>query len=203
MGRHIAGGTTATASSARATRAAATSRCSLRISREGAVMRVTVVSLTVLLSGCLSYTRLGPAAPPRGVEVVVKPSAPLDARVGEVTIHGVTVVEGRVAYADPGSLVTIPRSQIGELKQKRVSAWKTAVALGAGGAAIAAILASVGSLGGSSSGGGPPKPGASIQAPCLSRLTAPNGCSSGRCPDRPCEDRSPHPRPACWSGLAQ
>ncbi len=149
-------------------------------------MRVTVVSLTVLLSGCLSYTRLGPAAPPRGVEVVVKPSAPLDARVGEVTIHGVTVVEGRVAYADPdslvvagrrflsetateyfsaGSLVTIPRSQIGELKQKRVSAWKTAVALGAGGAAIAAILASVGSLGGSSSGGGPPKPGASIQAP--------------------------------------
>jgi len=149
-------------------------------------MRVAVVSFAVLLSGCLSYTRMGPAAPRRGVEVVVKPSAPFDARVGEVTIHGVTLVEGRVAYADPdslvvtgrrflseteteyfsaGSLVTIPRTQIGELKQKRLSAWKTAVALGAGGAALAAILVSVGQLAGSTNGGGPPKPGASVQAP--------------------------------------
>src|SRR5947199_9285421 len=98
MGRHTAGGTIATASSARATRAAATSRCSLRISRKGAVMRVTVVSLTVLLSGSLSYTRLGPAAPPRGVEVVGKPIAPLDARVWEVTIPWGAVVEGPAAY---------------------------------------------------------------------------------------------------------
>src|SRR5947199_10673334 len=104
MGRHTAGGTIATASSARATRAAATSRCSLRISREGAVMRVTVVSLTVLLSGCLSYTRLGPAAPPRGVEVVVKPSAPLDARGGGGPIHGVAGVAGRGADAAPDSV---------------------------------------------------------------------------------------------------
>jgi hypothetical protein len=103
----------------------------------------------------------------------------MDARVGEITVHHVTHVEGRVAFADEDSIViagmrftsetgtpyqsvgdqvTIPRVQILEIKQKHVSAWKTAVAFGASGAAVAAIVAGVGSLSGFGSGGGPPKP---------------------------------------------
>ena len=132
----------------------------------------------VLLTACLSYRPLGNVTPARGAEVVAT-MAPLDARVGEITVHRVTNVQGRVAFADAdslviagtrftsdagtayqsiGDLVTIPRTQLLELKQKRVSGWKTAIALGASGAAVAAILAGVGPLSGFGSGGGPPKP---------------------------------------------
>ena len=132
----------------------------------------------VLLTACLSYRPLGNVTPARGAEVVAT-MAPLDARVGEITVHRVTNVQGRVAFADAdslviagtrftsdagtvyqsiGDLVTIPRTQLLGLKQKRVSGWKTAIALGASGAAVAAILAGVGPLSGFGSGGGPPKP---------------------------------------------
>jgi hypothetical protein len=94
-------------------------------------------------------------------------------------VHHVTSVQGRVAFADAdsiviagtrftseagtayqsiGDLLTIPRAQLLDLKQKKVSAWKTAVAFGASGAAVAAIIAGVGPLSGFGSGGGPPKP---------------------------------------------
>jgi len=149
-------------------------------------MRVTVVSLTMLLSGCFSYTRLATTTPGRGIEVVATVSSPLDVLLGDVTVHDVMRAQGRVAYADADSIVLagtrflsesgveygslgtpvrIPRSTIADLKQRRVSAWKTALAVGVSGAALTAILASVGPLAGSSSGGGPPKPGASVQAP--------------------------------------
>src|SRR2546425_7604482 len=102
-------------------------------------------------------------------------SVPLDVRIGEITVHDVTFAQGRVAYVDSDSLVltgtrfvsqtgteyatlaspvTIPRSSVVELKQRRVSGWKTGLALGAGAATIAAIIAGVGPLGGSTRGRG-------------------------------------------------
>ncbi len=142
------------------------------------VTRATLIGLLLCLTACMSYTPLGNITPARGAEVVAT-VAPLDARIGELTVHGVTRVEGRVAFADSDSLiitgnrfisqtgaeyrsigdaVTIPRAQVTEIKQKHVSAWKTAIAFGASGAAVAAIIAGVGPLAGFGSGGGTTKP---------------------------------------------
>ncbi len=141
-------------------------------------MRVALLSCVMVLTACLSYTPLGNVVPARGAEVVAT-VAPLDARIGEITVHHVTRVEGRVAFADAdsvviagrrfvsetgteygsiGDAVTVPRAQLLEIKQKRVSAWKTAIAFGATGAAVAAIIAGVGPLSGFGSGGGRPPP---------------------------------------------
>jgi len=150
------------------------------------IMRFALLSWVMPLSACFAYTPLETVVPTRGSEVVANLSAPLEVRVGELTVHDVKVAHGRVAYADADSLVlsgtqfvsesgaeygtlgtpiTVPRRLIAQLSQRRVSAWKTALALGAGGAAIAAIVVSVGPLSGSSSGGGPGKPPPSVRAP--------------------------------------
>ena len=142
------------------------------------MLRATLLVCLMPLAACLTYTPVGNVTPSRGTEVVATFS-PVDARIGEITVHRVTSVEGRVAFVDADSLViagrkftsdagtpyqsigdllTIPRAQLVELKQKRVSGWKTAIALGASGAAVAAIIAGVGPLSGFGSGGGPPKP---------------------------------------------
>ncbi len=149
-------------------------------------MRIAICGFGICLAGCFGYRQLGVTTPARGIEIAATVSAPLEVRIGDITVHDITFAQGRVAYADAdsivvsgtrfvsalgteygslGSPVTIPRSRVVDLKEKRVSAWKTALALGAGGAAIAAIVASVGPLSGSSSGGGPGKPPASVQAP--------------------------------------
>ena len=141
-------------------------------------MRAALLGCLIPLSACLTYTPIGNVTPARGAEVVAT-VAPLDARVGEITVHRVTHIEGRVAFADADSIiiagrqftseagmpyqsigdaVTIPRTQVLEIKQKRVSAWKTALAFGASGAAVAAILAGVGPLSGFGGGGGDHKP---------------------------------------------
>jgi len=142
------------------------------------ILRAALLGFTMPLSACLTYTPMGNITPARGAEVVATVT-PLDVRVGEITVHHVTRVDGRVAFADADSLVvagsrfisetgteyrsigdavTIQRGQVVEIKQKRVSAWKTAIAFGASGAAVAAIIAGVGPLSGFGSGGGPPKP---------------------------------------------
>jgi hypothetical protein len=141
-------------------------------------MRVVLLSCLAPLAACLAYTPLGNTTPTRGAEVVVR-MAPLDARVGEITVHHVTRVDGRVAFADADSLViagsrfisetgteyhsigdavTIRRAQLVEVRQKRVSAWKTGLAVGLGGAAVVAIIAGVGPLSGFGGGGGNHKP---------------------------------------------
>ena len=142
------------------------------------IIRTPLLVFLTLVSACLSYKPMGNVTPARGAEVVAT-MAPLDARVGEITVHRVTSVQGRVAFADADSLViagrlftseggtayqsigdllTVPRAQLTEVKQKRVSAWKTAIALGASGAAVAAILAGIGPLSGFGGGGGDHKP---------------------------------------------
>ncbi len=140
--------------------------------------RVILPGLAVVLSACVTYARVEGPVPLRNAEVVVTPKTPVDVLLGEITVHDVTRMEGRVAYADgdsvvlaarrfvtavgtdypsAGSPVTIVQDQIATLRRKRVSGWRTGLALGASGAALAAIVTSVGSLAGSG-GGGRPKP---------------------------------------------
>lgn len=140
-------------------------------------VRALLLSSLIPLSGCLSYTPIGTTTPARGAEVEAT-TAPLDARVGEITVHRVTRVDGRVAFADNDSLVivarrfvsetgteyrsigdavTIQRAQLLSMKQRRLSAWKTGLAIGLGGAAVGAVIAGVGPLSGFG-GSGRPKP---------------------------------------------
>src|SRR3989440_1939868 len=61
-------------------------------------------------------------------------------------------------YPGLGTSVTIRRTQIGSLEERRVAKGRTILVLGGGVAAIVAIVASVGPLLGSSSGAPPPPP---------------------------------------------
>jgi len=149
------------------------------------VLRRVAPSALLVCCGCFSYTHLDPAAPQlrRGTEVIASlGTGGGEFAVGQITIHGVTKVAGRVALADGDSLViaarrlwsasgddysgdegliTIPRGQLSGLAERRVSAWKTGVALGAGVAVLASAIAGIHQLLGSGSGGGgkpPPLP---------------------------------------------
>ncbi|PYP69607.1 MAG: hypothetical protein DMD41_16590 [Gemmatimonadetes bacterium] len=126
--------------------------------------------LVVALGGCYTYVPLE-TVPKAGAEVKAELAVPADITLREITVHGVLLAEGRVMYADADSLVlaamqlwsasdsydgahigvTIPRKQIGTLRAKRLSGVKTGLAIGAGGAAIAAVIAAVGPLAGSGS----------------------------------------------------
>ncbi len=148
--------------------------------KPGACVRPLVVS--VLLAGCFSYLPLGTATPVRGRDVIARLSTPLAIPLQDVTVRQVTVTVGRVAYADADSLVlvverftsdagtdypglgtsvTIRRTQIGSLEERRVAKGRTILVLGGGVAALVAIVYSVGPLLGSSAGappGPPPQP---------------------------------------------
>src|SRR3989449_11235905 len=121
-------------------------------------MRIAVCGCGIFLTACFGYAQLGPTTPARGTEVAASVSAPLEVRIGELTVHDVTLAQGRVTYADAdslviagtrfvsaagteygsvGSTVTIPRNQIVDLKQKRGSAGETRPALGRAGPAVA------------------------------------------------------------------
>ena len=143
-------------------------------------------SALLVCCGCFSYARLDPAAPPpqprRGTEVIASLATGGEFAVGQITVHGVTKVAGPVAYADADSLViaarrlwsasgddysgdegliTIPRGHLSGLAERRVSAWKTGVALGLGVAVLASAITGIHQLLGSGSGGGgkpPPLP---------------------------------------------
>ncbi len=144
-------------------------------------MRSIVVWFPLVLGGCYSYLALGPATPRPGTEVIARLSPPLAVPLQDVTVREVNVTTGRVTYADDDSLVLaverfrseagtdypglgtsimVRRNQIAELQERRVSAGKTVLLFGAGAAALAAIVVSVGQLVGSTSGAppGPPTP---------------------------------------------
>jgi hypothetical protein len=142
-------------------------------------MRSAVALASVLACGCFSFTKLDTTVPPqRGWQVVATLSTPLDLRLQETTVHAVNVVAGQVMYADGDSVVvsvtrfttasgntypglgtsaTIHPTAVVDLQHKRVSRFRTGLALVAGAAAITGIVLSVGPLvgfGGSGSGGG-------------------------------------------------
>jgi len=150
------------------------------------VSRHLVPFVWLACCGCFSYVRLDPAAPEprRGTEVVASLGSDggREFAVGQITVHGVTRVAGAVAYADADSLViaarrlwslsgddyagneglfTIARNQLTGLEERRVSAWKSGVAAGAVVGILAAAVAGIRQLLGTSAGGGgkpPPLP---------------------------------------------
>lgn len=150
------------------------------------MLRRVVPSALLICCGCFSYAHLDPAAPPlqlrRGTEVAASLEPAGEFAIGQITVHGVTKVVGPVAYADADSvviaarrlwsasgddyagdegLITIPRAHLSGLEERRVSAWKTGVAVGAGVGVVATAIAGIRQLLGSSSGGGgkpPPLP---------------------------------------------
>ncbi|PYO38734.1 MAG: hypothetical protein DMD29_12195 [Gemmatimonadetes bacterium] len=147
-------------------------------------MRALIGMLLVACGGCFSYVSLDPSAPAprRSTDVVARLVAPTDFPAGQVTVHGVIEVAGLLAYGDGdslviaarhvsaangdsyagyGGLITILRPNVATLEEKRASAWKTGIALGAGGAMFIAGMVGVRQLLGSGSGGGgkpPPLP---------------------------------------------
>ena len=136
----------------------------------------------VFIGGCFSYAALDAGGPRRGSDVVAQLAAPLAVPLQDVTVRQVVRATGTVSYVDQDSLVlaverfrseggteypglgatlAIRRSQISELRQRHVSTGRTALLLGAGAAALTAIVYSVGSLRGTGSGappGPPPAP---------------------------------------------
>jgi hypothetical protein len=142
-------------------------------------VRYSVALFPLLLGGCFSYVALGTPMPRRGTDVVARLSAPLAVPLQDVTVREVYVATGKVTYADDDSLVlaverfrseagtdypglgtsiTVRRNQIAELQERRIAAGKTVLLLGAGAAALVAIVYSVGPLLGSSSGAPPGPP---------------------------------------------
>ena len=142
-------------------------------------MRSVVALLPLLLGACFSYVALGTATPRRGTDVIVRLSAPLAVPLQDVTVREVNTTTGKVMYADEDSLVlaveryrseagtdypglgssiTVRRSQIAELQERRIAAGKTVLLFGAGAAALGAIVVSVGPLLGGSSGAPPGPP---------------------------------------------
>jgi hypothetical protein len=141
-------------------------------------MRLVIVLAGVIECGCFSYAKLDTSVPPqRGWQVVATLSVPLDLRLQETTVHQVNVVAGQVVYVDAdsvviavshfatvggnsypglGAMATIWPTGVVDLQHKRVSRFRTGLALVAGAAAITGIVLSVGPLvgfGGSGSGG--------------------------------------------------
>jgi len=145
--------------------------------KPGACVRPLAVS--VLLRGFFSYLPLVSATPVRGMDVIARLSTTLAITLKDLTVRNVMVTLVRVYYADADSLVlvverftsdagtdypglgtsvTIRRTQIGSLEERRVAKGRTILVLGGGVAAIVAIVYSVGPLLGSSSGAPPPPP---------------------------------------------
>jgi len=143
--------------------------------------RVAVAALLLAApsAGCFNYIPLGDVAPRPGAEVIARLSVPLDVPLQDLTVHGVRMTTGRVVFIDRDSLViaaerfasetgtdypglgttmTLLRSHIAGVEQRRVSKGRTALLLGASAAALGAIIASVRQLVGSESSGPPGPP---------------------------------------------
>ena len=126
------------------------------------------LGLLLLLGGCYSYVPLQAAAPAPGLRVAARLTDAGTARLGRLLGENVGVVEGDVVVATDsalalsvrvvrqrngvdafwnGEVVTLPRADIGELRQRTLS--RTRSWLTAGGVTVAALV-----LGNEFSGGG-------------------------------------------------
>jgi hypothetical protein len=134
--------------------------------------------LVVVLGGCYSYAAIGTRQLAVGNDVQVELAPARDVTLQDVTLHGITGLEGRVLPFDADSLgvgvsrlwglegrsyeatgigVRLPRSDISVLRVKRLSPTKSAFAVAAGAAAVVATVFSIRQIVGSG-GGGRPKP---------------------------------------------
>src|SRR5882762_9798413 len=128
-----------------------------------------------ILVGCYSYVGIGSRVPDASSELQLELAPARDVTLQDVTVHGITGIEGRALTSDADSLgvavhrlwglegrsydatgigVRLPRSDITTLRIKRLSPAKSTVA---GIAAVVAAVLSIRQIVGSG-GGSRPKP---------------------------------------------
>jgi hypothetical protein len=134
--------------------------------------------LVMVLGGCYSYVRIGTRPLAEGNELQLELAPARDVTLQDVTVHGVTGLQGRTLPSDTDSLavavsrlwglegrsyeatgigVRIPRNDIAVVRVKRLSPTKSVLATAAGSAAVVAVIFSIRQIVGSG-GGGRPKP---------------------------------------------
>lgn len=145
-------------------------------------MRALLPILVTVLSGCYSYVAVGAGeapAPAEGTEVQLAFTAPRDVVLQDVTVHGITEMQGRVVFARADSValtvvrlwgqegrtyeaegvgVSVGAQDIAAVRAKRMSPARSGLAIGAGGAGVVAMIFGVRQLVGAGGGGSPPKP---------------------------------------------
>ena len=140
-------------------------------------MRGVLPVLLVVVSGCYSYVAVRGSAPANGAAVQIEFATPRDVVLQDVTVHGITAVQGRLLTADADSLalavarlwgqegrtyeatgigVSLPRQDVAAVREKRASPARSALAIGTGAAGIVATILGVRALVGS--GGGTTRP---------------------------------------------
>ena len=142
-------------------------------------MRPWAPVLAVVLSGCYSFAGVGETTPANGAEVQLDLAAPRDVSLQDVTVHGITAVQGTLLSSDADSVgvavarlwglegrtyeatgigVNLPRQGIAALRAKRMSPARSIVAIGAGAAGVVSMVLGVKALVGSGGGSGRPPP---------------------------------------------
>lgn len=140
-------------------------------------MRGVLLVLLVVLCGCYRYVARPGTTPLAGADVQLELVAPRDIALQDVTVHGITALQGQFLSADGDSIalavvrlwggegrsyeaegvgVRLPRQDLAVVREKRMSPLKSAIAIGTGGVGIAAMVLSVRALVGS--GGGTTRP---------------------------------------------
>ena len=135
------------------------------------------VMLAALSGACYSYRPLEAPVPRVGAEVRAQLSDPISVQVGDVTLNGVNLVEGRVyraqadsvmvygdwlytsvgsRYSANGGALLLNRERIGSLQVRRLSAARSGVAGAVAVGVVVLLFRLVESALGGSGGGGPP-----------------------------------------------
>ncbi|MGH7568127.1 MAG: hypothetical protein ACREL9_04015 [Gemmatimonadales bacterium] len=130
----------------------------------------------LLCAGCYGYHGVGSVAPAENTDVRVDFVSPRDVTLQDVTVHGITTIQGRLLYANTDSVavavtrlwgqegrtyeaerigVSLPASGVAALRQKRLSPARSGLAMIAGSAAIVGMILGVGELVGSGGTQGP------------------------------------------------
>lgn len=142
-------------------------------------MRGVLLVLVVIVGGCYRYVAVGETAPANDADVQLDLAAPRAVVLQDVTLHGITGVQGRLLSADADSVavavarlwglegrtyeatgigVSLPRQGIASVRAKRMAPARSGLAIGAGAAGIVAMVLGVRALVGSGGGSGRPKP---------------------------------------------
>ena len=132
----------------------------------------------LLCAGCYSYVGVRGVEPAENSDVRVDFVSPQDVNLQDVTVHGITSLQGRLLYSNADSValavtklwglegrsydatrvgVSLPKGGVAAVREWRLSPAKTGLAILAGGAGIVAMIVSVVELVGSG-GDQPPKP---------------------------------------------
>lgn len=144
-------------------------------------MRLIVIGILLFLNACYTYVPTRGGLPPRQAVVRTYLSEPTSFTIGQISIHGVSEVEGEVVewrddflvvsaswlwsaagqeFGGGAETLFIPRNRVAAVEQKRLSRLRTVGMVGAG-AALATLLKiampSGSAKGGVPGGGGNPK----------------------------------------------